>query len=303
MEYRLCGGTFFTLLTVVKRPNSRKKYQILGTESEASEKSMFVALMRLLNPVYEPSNIGTLSNTVSRFKNCHISRGTDVPIDDSSFSAGFDYRLRRHFYDCLYAMRSFCQAFLMVEDQYRMQWLAKALIELVSNDPTIPDEAEFFVDSRARTQKKQALSAIKEMHLPAFMLSILDYIVLCAPNNTVGVETLTSWQALKDNKYQTAAIKSSVGSSFEHELVVHTSMPKEIPPEELLQVATPGLSGYQRFGIPEHIKDSIFLRSPVNGDSPVYSGILQDISIEGDPDSADDADTSTIVLKIKLKQQ
>ena len=48
---KLCGGTFLTLLSAVKRENSYRKVRFAGQQYTTSNKGILLALIRMMNPV------------------------------------------------------------------------------------------------------------------------------------------------------------------------------------------------------------------------------------------------------------
>ena len=75
MEERLCGGTFFTLLAAVKRPNSRRPLSFMGVKGTLNEPAMLGALIAVLNPEYSQRNWELPRHVVSKFKNCDYKAG------------------------------------------------------------------------------------------------------------------------------------------------------------------------------------------------------------------------------------
>ena len=222
MDIRLCGGTLFTLLTseYAKRPNTKKKLTVLGQTSTVSENSMFVSFFRLLNPNHQPYNPGTMRNSASCFKNCTQANGAEFPLNDSSYTKAFHTRVMNSYKSVLSDATDYCRYFLRVEDTEAMTWLVRALLELLSEDTTISGKHNFYALPSGKTISKSDLLTLKTIHLPALLVGLLDYIVIYAQNNKIGAKTIFLWQERKDEKYQAAKLRQSIGATINRPITV-----------------------------------------------------------------------------------
>ena len=220
MEERLCGGTFFTLLAAVKRPNSRRPLSFMGVKGSLNEPAMLGALIAVLNPEYSQQNWELPRHIVSKFKNCDCRAGVYLPFSDSSFSTAFHERVRHRYKEVLESMTAFCTTFLQTEDQEKMAWLGRALLELLLSDSTIQPEQILYISETGQPVFFRDIRDTEEVCLPALLTGCWDYIVLHVQDNAVGRKTIQNWLADKDYANSIGALKPEIGHRLQKTIAV-----------------------------------------------------------------------------------
>ena len=224
---KLCGGTFLTLLVKAKKKSGRGKAEFNGKEVSVNETSMLVSLMRIMNPQHTVyTGYESLKGYVSRYKRCLVSNGTDFPFSDSSYTMGFHKRVTGSYRMVLESMREYCDTYLDTADADKMQWLCRAIRELLLFDPDISEETAFYAHIDGYPVCCKELLEEAELCLPAFLVGIWDYIVNQVKDNTAGKATIESW--LKKKEYQNSLneISNLIGNRTDKKLTVIVDIPE-----------------------------------------------------------------------------
>ena len=235
MEERMCGGTFFTLLAAVKRPNSRRPLSFMGMKGTVSEPGMLKALVMILNPEYQ--QLDPPRAIVSKYKNCEYSVSIYLPFDDSAYTVAFHEKVVRQYHAVLNDVSAFCKAFLQTENPDKVTWLGSALLELLLSDSTISPDEELFISQDGRPVRRQELAEIESFSLPALILGCWDYIIMRAADNTVGKATIAGWLKEKEYANSLGRLKESVGSRLCRKITV--TMPETDITASICQDAEP----------------------------------------------------------------
>ena len=220
MEERLCGGTFFTLLAAVKRPNSRRPLSFMGVKGSLNEPAMLGALIAVLNPEYSQRDWELPRPVVSKFKNCDCRAGVYLPFGDSAYSTAFHERVLHQYREVLESMTAFCKTFLQTEDQEKMAWLGRAVLELLLFDPTIPAEQTLYISETGQPVSFRDIYYTEKVYLPALLAGCWDYIVMNVPDNAVGRETIQRWLQDKDCVNSLGVLKPEIGHRLRKKIVV-----------------------------------------------------------------------------------
>ena len=220
MEERLCGGTFFTLLAAVKRPNSRRPLSFMGVKGSLNEPAMLGALIAVLNPEYSQRDWELPRPVVSKFKNCDYRAGVYLPFGDSAYSTAFHERILHQYREVLESMAAFCKTFLQTEDQEKMAWLGRSVLELLLFDPTIPAEQTLYISETGQPVSFQDILNTEKVCLPALLAGCWDYIVMRVPDNSVGRETIQSWLEDKDCVNNLGVLKPEIGHRLQKKIAV-----------------------------------------------------------------------------------
>ena len=67
--------------------------------------------------------------------------------------------------------------------------LVKAVLELIEQDKSIPDNQQFYILPDGKPVTKEQLVYIKTVYLPSFILGVLYYVMMNIKDNREGVET------------------------------------------------------------------------------------------------------------------
>ena len=220
MEERLCGGTFFTLLAAVKRPNSRRPLSFMGIKGSLNEPAMLGGLISVLNPEYSQLNWELPRPVVSKFKNCDYTTGVYLPLGDSAYSTAFHERVCHQYREVLESMAAFCKTFLQAEDQEKMSWLGRAVLELLLFDSTIPAEQQLYISETGQPLFRQDIHNTEKVCLPALLAGCWDYIVMHVRDNAVGRGTIQNWLADKEWVNNMGALKPEIGHRLHKNIAV-----------------------------------------------------------------------------------
>lgn len=187
---KLCGGTFFTLMlkSISIDKVSRNLYK---TDDKFTEHRVFNDLIRISRPSYEIENDKSCKVDVSKYKACQINVSKYTPFDDA-FTKEFDYLIRNHYSDALERMIRFTYEYLDDYD-FLNQLLIASLLDLIQQDTSIPDNAEFFVKESGRPIFKYELCQLRMFTFQPFILGVWHYILANKIDNTLGVDTYNSW--------------------------------------------------------------------------------------------------------------
>lgn len=115
VKYRLCGGTFFTLLLNDRQPLLPKSQNYSGESSDFSEHKLLWALIRIFKPdIDEKPKIAdkSLKDGTHNFKICKNWGNSYFQLGDKSVQSSFDKRIKNHYNDSLTAMIDFTKNFL-----------------------------------------------------------------------------------------------------------------------------------------------------------------------------------------------
>lgn len=192
-EYpRLCGGTFFTLVLQALRQRMKAREHYSGDSDGLSDPEVLVGLIRVINPDYADPGKENLKGTANNYKACKTSNSTYLPFDDEQVLSAFDSVVRTDYQTALNGMIGFVNDFLDVgETVHKDVNLVRALIDLIQQDQTIKASDEFYIGPNG--EKKAALSDLKEVCLPSFLLGVWHYVVMNRRDNAVGKKTYDVW--------------------------------------------------------------------------------------------------------------
>ena len=197
VKYRLCGGTFFTLLLNDRQPLLSKFQNYSGESSGLSEPDLLLALTSIVHPdVAEKSSFvkKSLVDGTHKFKAC-INWGLDsFQLGNKSVQKTFDERIKNHYNESLSAMIDFTKKFLYIKSSTKKdEYLIKALVEVLNEDDSIDDSQEFFVCANGKTMTKSEICSAHEIDFQSFLLGIWHYVITVVPNNTIGQDTYNEW--------------------------------------------------------------------------------------------------------------
>lgn len=197
----LCGGTFFTQLLNARKQRIGPRQKYNGESDGLSDPNALVALIKVCSPSYTeptPLTFPTFKGNTSDFKNCKVSSGTYLPFGDTGEVRSFDECVRTNYGEALSRMLAFTDTFLDAEkDIKKDEYLAEALIELISEDSSIGSDALFYALENGTAVTKEALTASADICLQAFLVGVWHYILLQRPDNKIGRSTIENWMPSK----------------------------------------------------------------------------------------------------------
>ena len=196
-NYRLCGGTYFTLLLRARKQRMGVREHYQGMSDGMADPVLLMALAEIAMPDYrtpEASMLATVKSTTSRYKSCQANGGTYFPFSDGAVIASFDERIKTDYGRCLAAMNSYVADYIDVcGDTKKDEYLVKALVEVIASDVTIDRNQPFYVCEDGSTLTKAQICAASELCLQSFLLGIWHYIIVYVQDNKVGADTYDAW--------------------------------------------------------------------------------------------------------------
>lgn len=196
-KWRLCGGTFFSLISDARNqmPSHAEMYD--GVKSGISEPETLLALARIVTPsIPEPmeSEKGSFRDGTLDFKSCIGWGWKQFLFRDKSAKKSFDDRIKGDYSECLARMTAFTNKFLVLHSYSRKdEYLVKALLELLDADTTISSDTSFCVKEDGSTITKAELLAAQEICLEPFLLGLWHYCIVRVKKNTIGKDTYGEW--------------------------------------------------------------------------------------------------------------
>ena len=209
---RLCGGTFLTLLSAVKRENSKAAICFQGRNYTLTDKGIMTALLRMMRPDYEIQNADTFRVTVSAFKACRKSYGLGIPLNDKAYTLAYHDRLLHDHQKAAEEMRGFLFSFLRAGEPEQLAWLGNALMETIRMDDQTA-AWEFFMDGGNAPIGKSELLSRPEISLPALLACVWDCIGRYVADNTVGKPTIEAWAVPKETPNHPGMVRGDLGES------------------------------------------------------------------------------------------
>lgn len=197
VKYRLCGGTFFTLLLRARKQRMGVREHYKGMSDGMADPMLLMDLVEIAKPDYQfPNNsmMSTVKSATSRYKSCQANGGTYLPVSDDAVVASFDERIKNEYSRCLTAMNSYVDDYIDVGgDTKKDEYLVKALVEVIDADQEIDDAQAFYVSEDGSTMTKAEILSATELCLQSFLLGLWHYIIVNVLDNRVGADTYNSW--------------------------------------------------------------------------------------------------------------
>lgn len=199
--YKLCGGTFFTLLLQARKQRTVIRGRYENKRDSLSEPNVFAGLIKVAKPGYiEPEKQKTelkeqeekkLKKITSEFKNCKCE---SVSFTLPPIIEIFDKRVKNEYKAALNDMQEFTNNFI---DTGIGIWLVERLLDLVESDKSIMDTELFYVCKNGQPMSKANLCDLSKnglnVCLSAFLLGIWHFIIFNKPDNNEGRATIISW--------------------------------------------------------------------------------------------------------------
>ena len=231
---RLCGGTFFTLLTRAMKTHGRGRGSSRGAGG-LTEAGLFKALIRVYDPSLPDLAESTESSNATNYKKCENPGRNTIPLTDQALIRHYAEQVTSSYGIVLKRMSALVDEYIDVEGHGG--WLVQALLELIREDQTIPDERDFHIHPDGSAVKKKDLDSMTTFYLQPFLVGVWTAIILHVPDNTVGKQTYASWHQNRKNskKGSRPDFVSSIGQSPIHPVSVsQVSVSHEQAPEAVI---------------------------------------------------------------------
>ena len=192
----LCGGIFFALVLQARRQRKKAKDKLKGGTDSLTDKDVFAGLTKVLTGE-EISVAGrTLAKCASLYKTCQNCTGVYVPFSDPPTVSAFDSLFKTKNPVIYNRMTEFVETYL---NQEKCEWLVRVLIDTIQQDICISENVSFDIDY-SQSLKKKDLDRTGGVILQAFLVSVLHYIVMHAPDAESGRSTFETWFTQSGNR-------------------------------------------------------------------------------------------------------
>ena len=197
VKYRLCGGTFFTLLSHARLPMPSKAESYAGIRSGRTEPELLWALTRIAHPdaPEKPAiNEKSLKDGTRDFKACLNWGHGYFQLGDKAVHRAFDEYIRTRYREALSSMIHLVNDFIdTTKSTKKDECLVKALVEVLDKDDSIDNGQPFYVCANGGCLTKRDILETTEIYLQPFLLGIWHYVLTGVENNIVGKETYNDW--------------------------------------------------------------------------------------------------------------
>lgn len=222
----LCGGIFFTLLLQTRKSRTKARDKFQGGSDGLSETDLLKGLVYVVTGE-EPDILGdTIRKSTTLFKTCQQYGPTYIPFTDPSTINAFNAGINKKSPDLLKRMSEFIDLYISAA---RMEWLVKALFEVIESDIEIQNDAVFAVSPVAYA-KKQELSSVYRVSLSSFLLSVLSFILNERADNSKGRKTFEEWHEQNSCRSRWKFV-SNIGNNTDRSITVLNDPVTENSPE------------------------------------------------------------------------
>lgn len=214
---RLCGGTFLVLLNEAKIETKAS----FGQKRSSSISELVFSLLNLFNDGYtkETINMDTLKTRASGYKLCSENL---TQLKKEELIAAFDFEIKNNYDQKLSKMNELIRDNLCTKVETTLKKVIKSIIDLITFDETISNDALFYALPNGNPITKQELINLKKIDVPSFLLGVFHYIVSNVRDNTIGRPTIENWIPNLGTKTGTSyTISTGLGNNFNELSLFH----------------------------------------------------------------------------------
>lgn len=197
VDFKLCGGTFFSLLSNARKPLLTKEQNYSGQASGLTEPEMLLDLARVVVPeLRQPMDTEwrTLKDNTRKFKACINWGGGTFCFGDTSVNTSFDDKVKRRYSEVLAEMSAFIESYLDVRTSTKKdEYLIKALVEVIANDDGIAHDQPFYICKDGSAMTRDEISHATQFYVQPFLLGIWHYVLTGIADNKIGAATYNAW--------------------------------------------------------------------------------------------------------------
>lgn len=221
----LCGGTFFTLVLLARKPGTSSRGHTNGEKNNFKEKDVLRALAKIAIPELE-NDISP--SGCSEFKSCKkglLAVGKTNP--QYEYCEAFDERVKNQYTSVLDAMKELVEEYISTNSHVQTG-CARRLLDLICKDDSIQHNEIFYTNEHGQALKKDALDGAKlDIYLPALLLGIWHFVVVHRENNTLGAATFENWhrRSSSDSRSRWVFI-SKIGDAYNGEIRILSERPE-----------------------------------------------------------------------------
>ncbi|MCH4033142.1 hypothetical protein ACKX2L_00450 [Lachnospiraceae bacterium YH-ros2228] len=229
-KWRLCGGTFFILISNARKQMISKGEMYAGKKSGITEPETLMALARIITPdIQDPedSENKSMRDGTLKFKSCATWGWRPFLFNDKAAKKSFDERIKNDYQGCLAQMTEFTNKYLDLRtDTHKDFFLVKALLELLDADRTIDGDTKFYTEKSGETITKDELLGQTTICLESFLLGLWHYCIVEVKKNSIGQETYKEWCPPTEGNNE-RPYEACVGEDSDRQVKLTYSMPSE----------------------------------------------------------------------------
>lgn len=216
--FRLCGGTFFTLIVnaALQKPTNGELYT--GAENVINDENLLTSLLRIAIPSLPELS----SDDALHFKQCKNKASRNLRTVKGEIGKALTDRMNSDLSTCVREMATFISKFLDTP-QKKEQKLVMALLELIEQDQGISVEQLFRVCPDGNTISKRDMSEMIIVNIPSFLLGVLLYTLTEIKDNTIGQDTYNAWCPKVDVDHNRRYYQGHMGEAFNRTLIFDNS--------------------------------------------------------------------------------
>lgn len=218
---RLSAGTFFTLVL-----EARKK-------PKASQGDCFDELMFIIEPITLPLAGQNRKSIPSRFRGCDASLENSMYLcfGNAHYDHVFNKRIEKDYYNTLNSMKRFADQYLRTNTpEGDGDWLIYALLELIEDDSTIPDNAKFYINpDGTATYKSELRERPLTVYYYSFLLGVWHYACTSNIPLSAGRETFLAWTDQSSKTGTQKRFVSTIGQNHDDSITISYSLEKQLP--------------------------------------------------------------------------
>ena len=296
MDYfRLCGGTFFTLIVdaTLQKPTNGKLYT--GTENLITDENILTNLLRIAMPSFSDVSRDDAQN----FKQCNVKQSRNLKMVNCEIGKALRDRMKSNYFDCHREMTSFISDFLDVS-QKKDQKLVRALLELIEQDQGVLPDQLFYVCPNGKAITKRDMLNMVVINTPAFLLGVFLFTLTEITDNCIGQDTYNVWCPSDGTKRTRRYYQGHMGEAITRTLSFDDSVNQEIPMKPLQNLSFAVKFDSKKHPLPRESAPENVVESERR-----YVSALLDVYREktGNSDLTVDSLTSYPNLKNHLKRQ
>gem|GEM_PF-2696402 len=289
----LCGGTFLVLLIEAKKKNYEKdRYRRFRGDSRNMKDGIagYKLIANLIEIFYQETKVNyTVKSAFHRYKCCQLNNSAYLPftISKNAKIPEIDERIKNDYLSLLRKTLVFTEKYIDIEDKEVCFRLAKALLELIEKDRSIPDDQKFYAQQEGCPISKSDLVQMDRICLPALLLGVWHFIIhsACERKNTNGQSTFEKWHKKPEKTHARIEYIGDIGENYPYpkNVSIEIDEASEVFENSPCDVRNNGISDSQipqdneeydsfQMDIPEFMKSHI-INNTDNGDEDVVEDI------------------------------
>lgn len=161
--------------------------KIEGKKNSVTDSEILKGLIKLVTGEEVIGADSTLKKDTSEYKKCRINGSSIITFTEPSTITTFKDKYLNHCWELVEKVSEFIDTYL---SENKLNWLIKALLEIIINDNNILDEHKFLFSKEQHICKSDICSSnIEYIEIEFFIISVLVYVILNGKDNTLGKYT------------------------------------------------------------------------------------------------------------------